>query len=140
MGYACPVCEEPQADGEHLANHLAFSAMLGRADHADWLDEHAPDWGDDDPGSLADRVTPRAETIEVPDLEAMEGDLPEPPRSRSRGGLEAAMARQGGQGREPLDSETRRAIEEAREMTRNRREVEGEQEAEPDEPPTDEKG
>ena len=68
MGYACPVCEDPQADGEHLANHLAFTAMLGDADHEDWLDEHAPDWADTDPAELADRVTDHAEEREFPQV------------------------------------------------------------------------
>ncbi|MFB6196643.1 MAG: DUF5810 domain-containing protein, partial [Halobacteriaceae archaeon] len=27
MGYLCPICEEPQVDPEHLANHMAFSAI-----------------------------------------------------------------------------------------------------------------
>lgn len=122
MAYACPVCEEPQADGEHLANHLAFSALLGRSEHADWLDEHAPDWGDDDPESLAERVTPHAETVEGLDLESSEEDLPNQPQVNPQSGLEGALARQGGQGREPLDPETKQVVEEAREMTRERRE------------------
>jgi hypothetical protein len=66
MGYACPVCGDPQADGEHLANHLAFTAMLGDDDHEDWLDEHAPDWADTDPDELAARVTDHADEREFP--------------------------------------------------------------------------
>jgi hypothetical protein len=68
MGYACPVCEDPQADGEHLANHLAFTAVLGDADHEDWLDEHAPGWGDTDPQELAERVSDHAEKREFPQV------------------------------------------------------------------------
>jgi len=68
MGYACPVCGDPQADGEHLANHLAFTAMLGDADHEDWLDEHAPDWADTDPAELAARVTDHADEREFPQV------------------------------------------------------------------------
>ncbi|MEF8851197.1 MAG: DUF5810 domain-containing protein [Haloarculaceae archaeon] len=68
MGYACPVCGDPQADGEHLANHLAFTALLGDADHEDWLDDHAPDWGETDPAELADRVTDHADEREFPQV------------------------------------------------------------------------
>ncbi|MGQ3329101.1 DUF5810 domain-containing protein [Halorubrum sp. FL23] len=64
MGYACPVCETPQRDGEHLAHHLAFTAMLHGGDHEAWLDDHAPDWGDREPAGLAAEVTPHAEAAE----------------------------------------------------------------------------
>ncbi|MFC6771069.1 DUF5810 domain-containing protein, partial [Halorubrum pallidum] len=56
MGYACPVCETPQRDGEHLAHHLAFTAMLHGDDHAEWLDDHVADWADRDPDGLAAEV------------------------------------------------------------------------------------
>jgi len=68
MGYACPVCGDPQADGEHLANHLAFTAMLGDDDHEAWLDDHAPDWADSDPGELAAIATDHAEEREFPQV------------------------------------------------------------------------
>jgi len=125
MGYACPVCAEPQADGEHLANHLAFSAMLGRADHADWLDEHAPDWNEDGPEELAERVAPHAREVELPEV-TDDAELPDPPagaRGGTAGGpghLEDAIARGGGPGRERLDPEAREVIAEARELTRQR--------------------
>jgi hypothetical protein len=139
MAYACPVCAEPQADGEHLANHLAFSAMLGRADHADWLDEHAPDWDEDGPEELAERVTPHAEAVDL-DVDE-DATLPDPPAGAGRtagggpGGLEDALARGGGPGREPLDPETRQVVEEAREMTRRRRGETGSEEGEADSNP-----
>jgi hypothetical protein len=135
MGYACPVCSEPQADGEHLANHLAFSAMLGRADHADWLDEHAPGWGEEDPEGLAEQVTDHAETVEL-DVET-DSELPDPPAGMGAagagpGGLEDALARQAGPGRERLDPETQEIIAEAQEMTRKRQDEDAEPtEAEP---------
>lgn len=56
MGYACPVCEIPQQDETHLANHLAFSAMLGNEDHEGWLDEHVPGWGEMDAETLGERA------------------------------------------------------------------------------------
>jgi len=64
MGYACPVCETPQRDGEHLAHHLAFTAMLHGGDHEAWLDERVPDWSDRDPAGLAAEVTPHADEAE----------------------------------------------------------------------------
>jgi hypothetical protein len=61
MGYACPVCETPQRDAEHLANHLAFTAMLHADEHEAWLDDVAPGWADGSPEELADRVVDHAE-------------------------------------------------------------------------------
>ncbi|KAB1198059.1 MULTISPECIES: DUF5810 domain-containing protein [Haloferax] len=44
MGYACPVCDAPQRDETHLANHMALQAIVHSDAHETWLDEHAPDW------------------------------------------------------------------------------------------------
>ncbi|PSQ04670.1 hypothetical protein BRC97_10600 [Halobacteriales archaeon QS_6_71_20] len=68
MGYACPVCETPQRDGEHLANHLAFTAMLHGDAHEDWLDEHVDDWGGRTPAELAGDVTERATEAEYDEV------------------------------------------------------------------------
>ncbi len=68
MGYECPVCEVPQRDGEHLANHLAFTAMLREDDHEEWLDQHAPKWADDDPDDLAERVVEHAAEAEYDEV------------------------------------------------------------------------
>jgi hypothetical protein len=61
MGYACPVCATPQRDGEHLANHLAFTAMTHGDDHETWLDDNVPEWSSAGPDELAPRVTELAE-------------------------------------------------------------------------------
>ena len=66
MGYACPVCADPQADGEHLANHLAFTALLHGEDHEAWLDDHVPDWADRQPAELATDVVEHANEEEFP--------------------------------------------------------------------------
>ncbi|WP_458206858.1 DUF5810 domain-containing protein [Haladaptatus sp. NG-SE-30] len=66
MGFACPVCETPQSDGEHLANHLAFAAILGDDEHEAWLDEHVPEWDDYGPDELAPRVTELAPEADYP--------------------------------------------------------------------------
>ncbi|ELZ55078.1 MULTISPECIES: DUF5810 domain-containing protein [Halorubrum] len=68
MGYACPVCDTPQRDGEHLAHHLAFTAMLHGGDHEDWLDERVPDWGDREPAGLAAEVTLHADDAEYEEV------------------------------------------------------------------------
>jgi hypothetical protein len=68
MGYACPVCEDPQADGGHLANHLAFTAMTGGGDHEAWLDDHVPEWGQLGEAELADAVVADAEETEFPQV------------------------------------------------------------------------
>jgi hypothetical protein len=63
MGYACPVCDHPQHDAEHLANHLALTAITHGDDHEAWLDDNAPDWGADSPAELGERVAPHAEEV-----------------------------------------------------------------------------
>jgi hypothetical protein len=65
MGQECPVCGSEEADGEHLANHLAFTALVRGGDHETWLDEHVPDWADRDPETLAPEVTPHATETET---------------------------------------------------------------------------
>ena len=127
MGYACPVCEDPQADGEHLANHLAFSALLGRTDHESWLNEHAPDWDEGSPTELAERVTPHVEEVDYPDpvVEPADGEselTPPDPEPFAAGTQPGAATQPGaGMGQSSLDPTTREAIEEARELTRQRR-------------------
>ncbi|WP_435344606.1 DUF5810 domain-containing protein [Haloarchaeobius sp. HRN-SO-5] len=56
MGYACPVCSVPHADAEHLANHLAFTAMLHGDEHEAWLNEYAPGWESSNPAELGPTV------------------------------------------------------------------------------------
>ncbi|QLH76161.1 hypothetical protein HZS55_02065 [Halosimplex rubrum] len=68
MGYACPVCGDPQTDAEHLANHLAFTAMLRGGDHEAWLDDRVDDWAEMDPPDLAERVVDHADEAEFPQV------------------------------------------------------------------------
>ncbi|MDS0282015.1 DUF5810 domain-containing protein [Haloarcula onubensis] len=68
MGYACPVCADPQADAAHLANHLAFTALTGGDDHEAWLDEHVPEWGQLGEADLAERVVDHAKQREFPQV------------------------------------------------------------------------
>jgi hypothetical protein len=64
MGYACPVCDDPQQDAEHLANHLAFQAMTHGDDHESWLDDAVPGWETSGPAELAPHVAAVAEAAD----------------------------------------------------------------------------
>jgi hypothetical protein len=68
MGYACPVCEDPQADTTHLANHLAFTALTGGDDHEAWLDAHVDEWGQLGETELAEIVVEHADETEFPQV------------------------------------------------------------------------
>ena len=135
MGYACPVCSDPQADGGHLANHLAFTAMLGDGVHEAWLDEHVPGWREMGETELADAATEEVEAVEFPQVfEDTVGGLDDggdPPAERSGalfGGaghdhdradrVHADRMRDRDEAGEPTDEETAAILEEAREMTR----------------------
>ncbi|QKY17012.1 DUF5810 domain-containing protein [Halorubrum sp. CBA1229] len=126
MGYACPVCETPQRDGEHLAHHLAFTAMLHGDDHEAWLDERVPDWSDRDPDGLAAEVTPHADDAEYhevfedtvdrgrPDVDLGDHDH----AGHSHGAPDVPGARGGVDESGATDPETEAALREARELTR----------------------
>lgn len=121
MGYACPVCDTPQADGEHLANHLAITALLHGGDHEAWLDERIDDWAECDPDGLAEEVVEYADEVH-------HGTV----FDDTTGGSAVRSTPERGATREPerLDRETRRIVEEARELTRERRAGGGERENE----------
>jgi len=63
-GYACPVCDDPQADIGHLANHLAFTAILRDEAHADWLDEHVPAWNEYDEAELSSALAEHTDRLD----------------------------------------------------------------------------
>ncbi|WP_114577976.1 DUF5810 domain-containing protein [Saliphagus sp. LR7] len=124
MGYACPVCDSTQADAEHLANHLAITASLGRENHREWLAEYAPDWADCGPEELGEVVSEYALEVET---EGSTGEHDHAPAGRPDVEVETALARQSrgagrSGGRESLTEETERALAEARELTERRRE------------------
>jgi hypothetical protein len=155
MGYECPVCSTPQADARHLANHMAMTAMLGREDHADWLDEHTPGWNEAGEKELAPRVAEHAEEKEFPQVfedtvgGLAESEDPEDPLEE-RGGALFDDGHDHGHGPnegidvENLDPEARAAIEEAREMTeamlRDEREQEETDDTDEDEEPAADDG
>jgi len=68
MGFSCPVCEDPQADGVHLANHLAITAMTRGGDHEAFLDEEVPNWQELGEEGLAERLRAVAEETEYPQV------------------------------------------------------------------------
>lgn len=77
MGYECPVCSDPQADARHLANHMAFTALLGDETHEQWLDDTAPGWETDGDTELAERLRDKAPEVEYPQVfEDTSGEMP----------------------------------------------------------------
>ena len=122
MGYACPVCETPQSDGEHLANHLAFAAILGDEEHESWLDEHAPGWNEDGPDELAPRIIEYADEEEYPQVfeDTAHDHGHDHGHSHNHGGhgLEDELQQAGGYGRDAaMGADAQRIMAEAQEMT-----------------------
>lgn len=76
MGYSCPVCGAPQHDDEHLANHLAMTAMLHGEDHEAWLDDHLADWSEHTPPELAAEIVEDAEEIDYEQATGERADIP----------------------------------------------------------------
>lgn len=123
MGYACPVCEDPQADAGHLANHLAFTALTGGGDHEDWLDEHVPEWEQLGEEGVADEIAGEAEETEFPQVfeeSGLEDSHGHGHGEESLGhGVDPSAARSRGAG--DLDDEARSIMEDARELTEEMR-------------------
>ncbi|MGB9986776.1 DUF5810 domain-containing protein [Salarchaeum japonicum] len=109
-GYECPVCGVPQAEADHLANHVAFAAMLDEADHEAWLDEHAPDWNEMSQSELGAVVV---EYAPESDVEFEEGE---------HAHAEQHFAQEGGYGRDDLGGDEQAIVEEAMELTQEMRE------------------
>jgi hypothetical protein len=118
MGYDCPVCATPQADARHLANHLAFTALVHGDDHEAWLDEHCPGWETEGEAELAERAAPLAEQGEYPQVfeDTTDDGSHDHDHEHGDGGP-------GGRGRGAVpgtDAEVEAALEAARELTRER--------------------
>jgi hypothetical protein len=124
MGYRCPVCGDPQADGVHLANHLAFTALVRGGDHESWLEDNVPDWEERGEEGLAAAVTDLAESAEYPQVfedttgEGGRGNEHDHRHGQPARGAEDVPVDVGALG-DPAEAEE--ILAEAREMTRTRR-------------------
>lgn len=131
MGYECPVCGIPQADGGHLANHIAFTALIHSDEHEAWLDERVPEWEELGESELADVLIETAAETEFPQVfEDTTTDSTGHEHDHERSGQlfdEPSVAEQG-RGREQhvgtqpaaLDAEAQAVLEEARQMTESK--------------------
>lgn len=123
MGYRCPVCDDPQADSLHLANHLGFTAIARGGDHEAWLDEQVSGWGEMDEHELADRVSKLAEPAEYPTV--FEDTTGHEDSHANHEGDHDHAHQTPGMTEIPfdvgMDEETRRVVERARELTQARR-------------------
>lgn len=123
MGYRCPVCDAEEIDAVHLANHLAVTASLGRPDHRDWLEEHAPNWGECGPEELGEIVSEHATEVETPEFDghAHQHQHQHEHAPGRPSGLEGELARQSrqpGRGASATTGEAEQVLREARELTR----------------------
>lgn len=118
MAYLCPVCEDPQVDAAHLANHLAFTALIRGGDHEAWLDGHVPDWSDHEESWLAERVRGELDTVDHP-IDDVETGGHEAVHGNAQGApvQDPAVAVDGTRDG-ALDDDARSVVEEARELTR----------------------
>lgn len=115
-GYRCPVCDEPQLDASHLADHVALTAVLGDDAHEAYLDETVPGWAERETEAVAAALAEAVEPVEIEGLEDGHdhdhGHGHEPARPDVAGTTPAAR------GGRDLDPETRAVLEEARDLTR----------------------
>jgi hypothetical protein len=144
MGYRCPVCGSPQQDDEHLANHLAMTAMLHGEDHEAWLDDHVSEWSEHTPPELATEVVDHAEQVDYDEAAAEHAETEIP--TEDTDGHDHDHGESGTYPTEEIadpaevpdsgfiDEAAEQAVAEAREMTRKGREkaAEGDEEEDGD--------
>ncbi|MFD1644159.1 DUF5810 domain-containing protein [Haloarchaeobius litoreus] len=130
MGYECPICSVPHADAEHLANHLAFTAMLHGDEHEDWLAEHAPEWESANPEALGPVV---AEAVPETEFDQVFEDTTDGHDHTSYEDAVAEGVRGGNQS--PATGEHEAVLQEARELTRQ---MHADSETDPEHEETDE--
>lgn len=128
MGYACPVCSTPQADQRHLADHLAVTAMVHGDGHEQWLDDHVDGWAEMGPADLGPVVAEHATETEYEEVfeDTVGGGHDHGGAAGDR--LEDHLSRgshRGPGGRGDLTEEQRAIVEEARDMTREMLEDDG---------------
>ncbi|MXR51328.1 hypothetical protein GRX03_06875 [Halovenus sp. WSH3] len=145
MGYSCPICGDPQADGVHLANHLAITAMARGGEHEEFLDETVPGWQELGEEELAAELTDAAEETEYPQVfEDTTGPDHEHDHDHGTdpahvGGTDPAgsIPFETDMPDDPADGETEDIVEEAMEMTRKRRANAAEPDDSDEEPETE---
>lgn len=119
MGYACPVCDTSHSDDVHLANHLAFTALLRGGDHEAFLDDHVPEWESHGDAYLAERVVEHAEETELPaDIDELSDSNTH--RDHGAAGTFSETAIEDA-GPDATSDEVQEILREAREMTNERR-------------------
>lgn len=136
MGYSCPVCSDPQADGVHLANHLAITALTRGGDHEQYLEESVPGWQELSEEELAEELVETATEADYPQVFEDTTTDHEHNHDHQRSGadsipFEAEMPDE--------DEETADVLEEAMELTQQRRQNAAGEEGddETDEPETE---
>ncbi len=129
MGYACPVCDYLQADAVHLANHLAFTALLRGGDHEQWLDDHVPEWESHGESWLAERVVDHAEETDRPDIPDSPDARAHQHREKRASDSRPEQAIEGARpDPAPESDEVQEVLRRARELTKERRRDESETE------------
>ncbi|WP_336336675.1 DUF5810 domain-containing protein [Haloarcula brevis] len=118
MGYACPVCDDPQADDVHLANHLAFTAMTGGDDHEAWLDEHVPGWGQLGEAELSTEVVEYAAETEFPQVFEDTVDRSDDGHEHDHGTGDLPQGADRHRGSNALSDHDSEVLAEARDLTR----------------------
>ena len=139
MGYACPVCSDPQADDRHLANHLAFTAITGDTAHEEWLDEHVPDWGSMGETELAPVVVDHAEETDYPQVfeDTTDDHRGDHEHGHDHGG-DLPQGSDRHRGSRSLSDDDRDVLAEARDLTRRMLEEDEGDSADADDPSGDE--
>ncbi|ERG93305.1 MAG: hypothetical protein J07HQW1_03366 [Haloquadratum walsbyi J07HQW1] len=123
MGYACPVCEAPQQDAAHLADHLAFTALVHHDDHESWLDEQVGDWGQYGTDGLAEIVVELAPSVKYDQVFEDTVHRQHGRQMHDHGhhtasvGDKVNMDPMDETGQTQIDTETQTVIKEARELT-----------------------
>ena len=111
MGYACPVCDAPQRDETHLADHVALQAIVHSDDHETWLDDHVPDWASMNADGLGPLVADHADEREFD--EVFEDTV-----DRTHGHDHETRGFGGQGGAQSLSGDAARIFEEAKDLTR----------------------
>ncbi|RRJ29165.1 DUF5810 domain-containing protein [Halocatena pleomorpha] len=127
MGYECPVCGIPQADGGHLANHMAFTALVHEDDHEAWLDETVSEWSEMGETELSEVLIERAADADFPQVfedTTTEGGHHEHDHERSGALFDDDVESPRGQHHRidspALDGEAQAVLEEAQRLTKAR--------------------